>query len=84
MDYEKEYKGLVNELTRHFSPAGRMVVMRSFYRAGEAEPAIKLSESPFIYRALVAAGGIEGVDKNGFKTISVPPGQYCLLGHTEK
>ena len=79
MDYEKEYKGLVEELTRHMRPVGRMVKLQAFYNSGE-DPAVKLSESPFIYRALVEAGAVEGKDSNGFKTLEIPYSYYSLLG----
>ena len=80
IDYKKEYIGLVNELVRHMTPVGRMVKLQAFYRVGSdpVDPAIKLSESPFIYRALLAAGSIEGQDSNGFRTLKVPYGQYGL------
>lgn len=79
MDYEKEYKGLVNELVRHFYPAGRMVAMKAYYRT-EDDPCIKLSESPFIYKAMVAAGAEEGPTSSGHKTIRLPYGKSYLVG----
>ena len=81
MDYEKEYRNLVSELSRHMIPMGRFVKLQGFYGITESDeriPAIKLSESPYIFNAVRAMGAVESKDLNGYRTLECPNGHGYL------